>query len=268
MKTLYAISLFSLLFSSLVMAQINVADGIQLQSDGEILLDDKMYNFTTEGNSQIFFRHQKPEIIGNKNFIEGNTLIEFDFNDINSKNRRLENLLTVMQINEGFNLEYKKYLNDFPDQGTFCSDFSGEFKCFTISAYFCSKLYRNLGNQTNVVKNKMKIMECYEKVDFLRFFTSIKEDPETKNLKKLTEENVAIMKKRFVNHFGKRKTKGAFQSVDLDLISGGGDNDRAEYFVQLMKTINACEEMFKTSKVLKYAEIRMNSIPATKASEQ
>jgi hypothetical protein len=194
--------------------------------------------------------------------------IEFDFDDINAKNRKLENLLTVMQIKEGFNIEYKKYLNEYPDKGTFCSDFSGDFKCFTISAYFCSKLYKNLGNQTNAVKNKKKIMECYEKVDFLRFFTTIKEDPETKNLKKLTEENVQIMKKRFTKHFGKRKTKGAFQSVDLDIISEGGNNDRVEYFSQLMKTINACEDMFKTSKVLHYAEARVNSQPTTKASEQ
>ncbi len=251
---LILISLLSLYLTP-ARAQMNVADGLQLESDGEILLDDKMYNFTSQGNSKIFFRKQKATEVKGVKLIEGNTIIEFGFDNIEAKDRQLENLTTIMQIKEGFNIEYKKYLNSSPDKGTFCSDFSGSFNCFTISAYFCSKLYQNLGNKTNALKNKKKIMGCYEKVDFLRFFTTIKEDPETKKLKKLTEENVEIMKSRFTHHFGKRKTQDAFKTVDFDFITEGGNNDRVEYFGQLMKTINACENMFKTSAVLQYGEM-------------
>ena len=246
--------LFALCMSLTAFGQTNVADGLQLESDGEILLDDKMYNFTTQGNSKIFFRKQKPAAENGVRYIGGNTIIEFDFDHIDAPDRKLEGLMTIMQIKEGFNIEYKKYENSYPDKGTFCSDFSGTFNCFTISAYFCSKLYQNLGNKTNALKNKQKIMECYEKVDFLRFFTTIKEDPETKKLKKLTEENVEIMKTRFSKHFGNKKTKDAFKTVDFDLLTEGGNNDRVVYFGQLMKTINACENMFRTSAVLQYGE--------------
>lgn len=265
MKALLIFCCFlTLVLTVTAFGQINVADGLQLESDGEILLDDKMYNFTTQGNSKIFFRNQKAAETDGKKYIEGNTIIEFGFDHIDAKDRKLENLMTIMQIKEGFNIEYKKYENSYPDKGTFCSDFSGTFNCFTISAYFCSKLYQNLGNKTNALKNKQKIMECYEKVDFLRFFTTIKEDPETKKLKKISEDNIEIMKSRMTKHFGKRKTQDAFKTVDFDLLTEGGNNDRVEYFGQLMKTINACENMFKTSAVLQYGEtLRTNSKPPT-----
>lgn len=258
--------IFSLPLSGTAFGQINVADGLQLESDGEILLDDKMYNFTTQGNSKIFFRKQKPSEENGVKYIEGNTIIEFGFDNIDDKDRKLQSLTTIMQIKEGFNVEYKKYEDSYPDKGTFCSDFSGTFTCFTISAYFCSKLYQNLGNKTNALKNKQKIMECYEKVDFLRFFTTIKEDPETKKLKKITEENVAIMKSRLTKHFGSKKTKDAFQTVEFDLLTEGGNNDRVEYFGQLMKTINACENMFRTSAVLQYGETLRSQSPTPKST--
>jgi len=186
--------------------------------------------------------------------IEGKTVIETEFDNIEAKDRELQNLMVIMQIKEGFNIEYKNYKNFYPDKGTFCSDFSGSFKCFTISAYFCSKLYQNLGNKTNALKNKQKIMDCYEKVDFLRSFSAMKDDPEIKKLKNLTEENVSVMKERFVHHFGKKKTKEVLQTVDFDLLTDSGNNNRVEYFRQLMNTINACEAMFKTSTVLQYIE--------------
>jgi phosphotransferase system IIA component len=258
--------LFTLGLTITAIGQTNVADGLQLESDGEILLDDKMYNFTTQGNSKIFFRKQKSSEENGVKYIEGNTIIEFGFDNIDDKDRKLQSLTTIMQIKEGFNVEYKKYEDSYPDKGTFCSDFSGAFNCFTISAYFCSKLYQNLGNKTNALKNKQKIMECYEKVDFLRFFTTIKEDPETKKLKKITEENVAIMKSRLTKHFGSKKTKDAFQTVEFDLLTDGGNNDRVEYFGQLMKTINACENMFRTSAVLQHGETMRSQVPTPKST--
>lgn len=232
----------------------NLASGIQLESDGQILLDESMYNITTKGNSQIFYRYQTEKTEGRKKYIEGNTVMEFEFDNINAKDRELKSLMTMMQIKDGFNIEYKNYENQYPDKGTFCSSFSGQFKCFTIGAYFCAKLYRHFGNQTNAFKNRTKIMQCYEKVDFLRMYTTIHEDPKSKELKKLTEENVEIIKKRFTDHFGKRKTKEAFTTVDFDFLKDDVDDERAEYFVQLLKTLNACESMFQTSKVLQYME--------------
>jgi hypothetical protein len=97
-------------------------------------------------------------------------------------------------------------------------------------------------------------------------FTTIQEDPKSKELKKITEENVAVIKERFTKHFGKRKTKEAFTSVDFDFLAADINDERAEYFVQLMKTLNACESMFKTSKVLQYIEEKRPLAP-TKSSE-
>lgn len=258
------IILFSLVLSPLVLAQRyqNLASGIQLESDGEILLDDKMYSIATKGNSQIYYRYQSEKTEPGKKFIEGNTVIEFTFDDINSKKRELKSLMTMMQIKEGFNIEYKNYLNEFPDQGTFCSNFGEKFHCYTIGAYFCSKLYKHFGNETNAFKNRTKIMQCYEKVDFLRMYTTINEDPKSKELKKITEENVEIIKERFADHFGKRKTKQAFTTVDFDLLAADTEDERAEYFVQLIKTLNACESMFQTSKVLRYREFRQGTVPS------
>lgn len=245
-----------LFFAQSVLAQKyqNLASGIQLESNGEILLDDSMYNINTKGNSQIFYRYQPEKSEPGKKYIEGNTVIEFEFDDINSKTRNLKNLMTIMQVKEGFNIEYKNYENQYPDKGTFCSNFGDGFKCFTIGAYFCSKLYKHFGNQNNAFKKRSQAMQCYEKVDFLRMYTTIDEDPKSKELKKITEENVAIIKERFTDHFGKRKTKESFTSIDFDLLSESGNDERAEYFVQLLKTLNACESMFKTSKVLQYME--------------
>lgn len=232
----------------------NLANGLQLQSDGEILLDETKYDYTTVGNTKIFHRYQEDAVKDNKKYIEGNTVIEFNFENINESPKHLKSLTTMMQVKEGFNIEHKNYLNDYPDKGTFCSDFSGTMSCFTIGAYFCSKLYRHFGNQTNAFKNRTKIYECYQKVDFLRMYTTIEEDPKSKELKKITEENVEIIKSRFSEHFGKRKTKEVFKSVDYELMSKSENDERAEYFVHLMKMINSCETMFKTSDVLKYME--------------
>lgn len=242
------------LLSSLAYAQKyqNLANGIQLESSGEILLDHTLYNKTTKGNSEIFYRYQPEQSVPMK--VEGNTVIEFEFDNINSKQRELKSLMTMMQIKEGFNIEYRNYKDQTPNTGTFCSNFGEKVHCFTIGAYFCSKLYQHFGNQTNAFKNRKKIMECYEKVDFLRMYTSINEDPKSKELKKITEENVAIIKERYADHFGKRKTKKAFTTIDFDLLTESGNDERAEYFVQLMKTLNACETMFSTSKVLQYRE--------------
>ena len=232
----------------------NLATSLKIKSEGEVNFDGTVYQYATRGNSKIYFRYQPEQKEVKSNFIEGNTVMEFEFDDINSKNRNLKTLTTIMQIDEGFNVESINYENQYPDKGTFCSNF-GEFsRCFTLGAYFCSKLYRHFGDATNAFKNRTKILQCYNKVDFLRMYTTIHEDPSSKALRKIADENLVVIKDRFTDNFGKRKTKESFLTIDFDLLTESGNDERAEYFVQLMGTLNACESMFKTSKVLQYME--------------
>lgn len=254
MKFLIFLIAFSLPHLALAQKYQNLASGIQLESDGEILLGDSTYNKATKGNSEIFYRYQPAKTEPGKRYIEGNSVMEFEFDDINGKPRELKTLMTMMQIKDGFDIEYINYLNGYPDTGTHCSNMGEKFHCVTYGLYFCTKLYKHFGNQTKAFLNKTKIMQCYEKVDFLRMYTTIHEDPKSKELKKITEENVAVIKERFTDHFGKRKTKEIFSTVDFDLLTESGNHERAQYFVQLLGMINSCETMFKTSKVLKYVE--------------
>ncbi len=234
----------------------NLSTALQLKADTEELLDGTTFKTTTRGNSRIYFRYQPPVTEGSKKLIEGNTIMEFEFDDINSPARKLKSLTTMMQISEGFNVEKVNYENETPNSGTFCSTFGDQERCFTIGAYFCAKLFRHFGNETNAYKNRSKIMECYDKVDFLRMYTSIHEDPMSRELRKIADDNVVVIKDKFGDSFGDRKTKESFTVIDFDLLTESGNDERAEYFVKLMLTLNSCESMFKTTKVLKYMKER------------